>query len=222
MFAPSVIAEADGSYSLYIGSGDREKPLGSAYFPHTSAVANYFFKVKDKPSDAAWLSAESAVNCPGQSLICLASLASAGSVNGQCGAATAPTGKGWILGLRATEKVVTPAATRFGVTTFSTHMPAVPVPGACTSNLGTTHVYNLTLATAKPVAGLTCDAVVTGGGLPPPPEKIDVCMNSDCTTKKSICIGCSTDSPIQSQENGIPANLLKQNAKRRVYWYIQK
>jgi type IV pilus assembly protein PilY1 len=222
MFAPSVIAETDGSYSLYIGSGDREKPLGNAYFPHTSAVANYFFKIKDKPADAAWLLAEAATNCQGQALICLASLTSAGSVNGQCGAATAPTGKGWLLGLRGTEKVVTPAATRFGVTTFSTHMPAVPVPGACTSNLGTTHVYNLTLATAKPAPGLTCDAVVTGGGLPPPPEKIDVCMNSDCSIKKSICIGCSTDSPIQSQENGMPGNLLKQNAKRRVYWYIQK
>jgi type IV pilus assembly protein PilY1 len=222
MFAPSVVAEADGSYSLYIGSGDREKPLGSAYFPHTSAVANYFFKVKDKPSDASWLSSESTANCPGQSLICLASLTSVGAVNGQCGATTPVTGKGWVLGLRGTEKVVTPAATRFGVTTFSTHMPAVPIAGACTSNLGTTHVYNLTLATAAPAPGSTCDAVVTGGGLPPPPEKIDVCMNADCSVKKSICIGCSTESPIQAQENGIPSNLIKQNAKRRVYWYIQK
>lgn len=222
MFAPSVITEADGSYSLYIGSGDREKPLGAAYFPNTAAVADYFFKVTDKPSDPTWLSSESTANCPGQSLICLSSLTSAGAVNGQCGASTALTGKGWVLRLRGTEKVVTPAATRFGVTTFSTHMPAVPVPGACTSNLGTTHVYNLTLRTAAPTPGSTCDAVVTGGGLPPPPEKIDVCMNSDCSVKKSICIGCSTESPIQAQENGIPGSLLKQNAKRRVYWYIQK
>jgi type IV pilus assembly protein PilY1 len=124
--------------------------------------------------------------------------------------------------LRTTEKVVTPAATRFGVTTFSTHMPAVPVAGACTSNLGTTHVYNLNLATAAPTAGSTCDAVVTGGGLPPPPEKIDVCMNADCSVKQPICIGCSTDSPIQAIPLPPGGNLIKQNAKRRVYWYIQK
>lgn len=222
MFAPSVIAESDGSYSLYIGAGDREKPLGSAYFPHTSAVANYFFKVKDKPLDATWLSSESVVNCPGQSLICLNSLTAVGAVNAQCGVSAVPTGKGWALGLRPTEKVVTSAATRFGVTTFSTHMPAVPVPGACSSNLGTTHVYNLSIATAAPTPGTTCDAVVTGGGLPPPPEKIDVCMNSDCSVKQSICIGCNTDSPMQLQPNSFPSGSIKQNAKRRLYWYIQK
>ncbi|WP_426175487.1 pilus assembly protein [Massilia sp. TWR1-2-2] len=222
MFAPSVVAESDGSYSLYIGSGDREKPLGAAYFPNTARVADYFFKVKDKPTDPTWLSAESTANCPGQSLLCFASLTSAGAVNGQCGASAALTGKGWVLRLRGTEKVVTLAATRFGVTTFSTHMPAVPVAGSCSSNLGTTHVYNLALSTAAPTPGSTCDAVVTGGGLPPPPEKIDVCINSSCSVKKSICIGCSTESSIQSQENGIPGSLLKQNAKRRVYWYIQK
>ncbi|MFM9438017.1 type IV pilus assembly protein PilY1 [Janthinobacterium sp. CG_23.3] len=224
MFAPSVVPESDGSYSLYVGSGDREKPLGGAYFPHTSAVVDYFFKIKDKPSDTGWLPAEAAVNCPGQSLICLNSLTSAGTASGTCGlgAGGVATGKGWMLGLRATEKVVTPASTRFGVTTFSTHMPAVPVAGSCASNLGTTHVYNLGVTDAAPTPGTTCNAVVTGGGLPPPPEKIDVCINRDCTTKKSICIGCSTESSIQSQENGVPSGLIKSNSKRRVYWYLQK
>jgi type IV pilus assembly protein PilY1 len=222
MFAPSVIAEADGSYSLYIGSGDREKPLGSAYFPHTSAVANYFFKVKDKPADAAWLTSESTVNCPGKSLICMNSLISAGSVSGQCGATTPPAGKGWLLGLRASEKVVTPAATRFGVTTFSTHIPTVPVAGSCSANLGTTHVYNLSITTAAPAPGSTCDAVVTGGGLPPPPEKIDICMNDACSVKESICIGCSTASSIELMKLPHQTNLLQQSGKRRVYWYLQK
>lgn len=222
MFAPSVIVESDGSVSIYIGSGDREKPLGAAYFPQTATVANFFFKIKDKPADATWLASEAATNCPGQSLICLASLAPVGAVDGVCGASgAAPAGKGWYLALRSGEKVVTPAATRFGVTTFSTHMPAVPTPGACTSNLGTTHVYNLSVATARPIDG-TCNAVVMGGGLPPPPEKIDVCMNGDCSVKKSVCIGCGTESSIQARENGVPSSLINQNAKRRVYWYIQK
>lgn len=226
MFAPSVVPETDGSYSLFIGSGDREKPLGSAYFPHAAAVTNYFFKVKDKPADATWLSSEAVVNCPGQSVICLNSLLAVGSTSTGCSANPAQTdldaSKGWVLGLRATEQVVTPAATRFGVTTFSTHMPAVPVSGSCASNLGTTHVYNLNIANASPTAGTTCNDVVTGGGLPPPPEKKDVCMNADCSVKDSICIGCSKDSPIQSQKNDLPLYVPGQNAKRRVYWYIQK
>ncbi len=223
IFAPSVVPETDGSYSLYIGSGDREKPLGAAYFPHTAAVANYFFKVKDKPSDATWLSSEAVSNCPGKSLICLNSLIAAGSTTTACGTSTSvATAKGWAFGLRATEQVVTPAATRFGVATFSTHMPAVAVAGACGSNLGTTHVYNLAIADGAPAAGSTCNDIVVGGGLPPPPEKKDVCMNDDCSVKKSICIGCSTESSIQSKLDDYPSAALGQNPKRRVYWYIQK
>jgi type IV pilus assembly protein PilY1 len=227
MFGPSIVVEGQDVYSLYVGTGDREKPLGPAYFPNTAAVNDYFFKIKDKPNDATWLAAEAVSNCPGKSLICLASLTSAGSTAGHCGintgtATSSTDSKGWLLSLRATEKVVTPAATRFGITTFSTHMPAVSVPGSCASNLGTTHVYNLSVTNAAPAAGSTCNDVVAGGGLPPPPEKLDVCMNDACTIKESICLGCTTASPIQVKKIGNPGNALKANAKRRVYWYLQK
>lgn len=223
IFGPSVIAEADGSYSLYLGTGDREKPLGASYFPQTTAVANYFFKIKDKPADSSWLSSESTVNCPGFSLICMNSLSSAGNVAATCGAAGGiPDGKGWKLGLRATEQVVTTAATRFGVTTFSTHMPATANNSSCGSNLGTVHVYNIAVATATPTPGTTCNDVVTGGGLPPPPKKPKVCKNADCTLTSDICIGCGTASPLESTEISMPASLLGSNAKRRVYWHIEQ
>ena len=89
-------------------------------------------------------------------------------------------------------------------------------------NLGTVHVYNLDIGTAAPATGSTCSDEVKGGGLPPPPEKMDVCANDACTVVKSICIGCSTQSPIQSRENAAPSSSLGSNAKRRVYWYIQQ
>ncbi|MES2018152.1 MAG: pilus assembly protein PilY [Pseudomonadota bacterium] len=224
MFAPSVIPELDGSYSLYIGTGDREKPLSAAYFPRNAEIANYFFKVKDDPTDATWLTSEHET-C-GADVICLATLSSTGDTDATttatCGVATAPTGKGWALRLRAKEQVVTVAATRFGITTFSTHMPEVPVDGACTAKLGTVHVYNLDITNAKPAAGYTCNDEVTGGGLPPPPEKMDVCIDDACTATKSICIGCSKVSSIQSLDNSVAPTTLGSNAKRRVYWYIQK
>jgi hypothetical protein len=47
-------------------------------------------------------------------------------------------------------------------------------------------------------------------------------MNDACTIKKSICLGCTTASSIQSKENGTSSKALKANAKRRVYWYLQK
>ncbi len=220
MFGPSVIPELDGSYSLYLGSGDREKPLGDAYFPRTAAVSNFFYKITDKPSDTAWLTSQF-LTC-GANVICTASLASAGNVAGTCGAAAPPVGKGWKLGLRPTEQVVTLAATRFGVTTFSTHMPETSSPGTCESRLGTVHVYNLEIGTAKPTGGSTCADEVGDGGLPPPPEKMDVCMDAACNDRRGVCIGCGKKSSIESGRNEIPQSILGPNAKRRVYWYIQK
>ena len=225
MFSPSVVPEADGSISLYIGSGDREKPLGAAYFPHTAAIKNYFFKVTDKPDDATWLTSEAAVRCPGQAVLCLGSLSSVGDTDentaATCGGTQATDRKGWYLGLRPTEQVVTLAATRFGVTTFSTHMPAVPVANSCGSNLGTVHVYNQMISTGAPQNG-SCSAVVTGGGLPPPPEKMDICLNDACTATKPTCIGCSSTSPIELTPDENEAPGVGPNAKRRVYWYIQQ
>ena len=220
MFAPSLIQELNGTVSLYLGSGDREKPLGPAFFPRTVEVANYFFKIIDKPTDDTWLTAEVA-NC-GAAVMCMRTLESAGSTNGTCGAAEPLTGKGWKLGLRPREQVVTLAATRFGVTTFSTHMPDEPAPGVCTGKLGTVHVYNLEISTAAPTTGSTCSEVVKGGGLPPPPEKMDVCMDAACNVITSVCIGCSAIGPTEVKKNPPPASTLGSNAKRRVYWYIQK
>lgn len=226
MFAPSVIPEADGSVTLYIGAGDREKPLAALYFPQTVTVANYFFKIIDRPTDATWLSAESTTNCPGESVICLASLANVGDTDEQtpatCGGTPASGKKGWYLGMRPTEQVVTQAATRFGITTFSTHMPAVSTPGSCASNLGTVHVYNLDIQNGAPAAGTSCSDVVTGGGLPPPPEKMDICMNASCSDKVPVCIGCSTTSPIELGPGDPSGEGNLSNAKRRVYWYIQE
>ena len=221
MFSPSVVQEPDGSNSIYLGSGDREKPLPAAYFPLTVAKQNYFFKVRDKPASATWLSDES-TRCGGVSVLCMDSLNSAGSVAGTCGANMPAESKGYALTLRATEQVVTSAATRFGVTTYSTHMPTVPVPGTCGSNLGKVHVYNLNIATATPIKGTTCADEVTGGGLPPSPVKVDVCMNEDCTDTDPITIGGSKDSPVQTGQDPTETDKMGAKGKRRVYWYIQK
>lgn len=224
MFPASAVLEADGSVSLYIGSGDREKPLGAAYYPSTSQVRNLFFKVTDKPSDSTWLDSEKG-NCEGLAVICKRSLSSVGDTDetsaATCGGTQTAGTKGWYLGLRATEQVVTLAATRFGVTTFSTHMPAVPEAGSCKSNLGTVHVYNLDITNAQPVQG-SCSSVVKGGGLPPPPEKMDICMDANCSIKQAACIGCSTASPIEIKPDVTPPTTAGPNAKRRIYWYIQQ
>lgn len=224
MFPPSVVLEADNSVSLYLGSGDREKPLGAKYFPRTITVANYFFKIIDRPTDSTWLSSEASANCDGQAVLCMNSLASVGdtdeSTEMTCGAAPVAGKKGWYLGMRPTEQIVTGAATRDGGTTFSTHMPAVATSGSCASNLGTVHVYNLNIEGAAPIG--SCSAVVSGGGLPPPPEKIDICNNAECSSTTPICIGCSKDSPIELEELAKPPAKGAGSAKRRVYWYIQE
>src|SRR3989338_11637379 len=55
MFPPDALDES-GTYVLLLGSGDREKPLAS--YTEATAVNNRFFAIKDKPTDASWLSSE--------------------------------------------------------------------------------------------------------------------------------------------------------------------
>jgi type IV pilus assembly protein PilY1 len=224
MFAPDVIPEADGSYSLYIGSGDREKPLSSSYYPNATSVPNYFFKVIDNPTDTTWLSSES-TRCDDQEVICLASLSSAGTTSNNCTAPAQPptSAKGWALGMRTSEQVVTSAATLYDVTTFSTHVPATAAANSCSSNLGTTRVYNLNTDTAQPDDDTTCNDLVSGGGLPPPPKKLCVAISGD--TCQDICIGCRTESPLETGEVDDPpppSSSLGARGKRKLYWFIEK
>ena len=69
MFAPDVL-DNNGEYIVLLGSGDREKPL--LYYAGAASVTNYFFMLRDRPTDTTWLSTESTA-C-GSSVLCLDSL----------------------------------------------------------------------------------------------------------------------------------------------------
>jgi type IV pilus assembly protein PilY1 len=213
MFAPDAV-EDNGTYFLLVGSGDREKPLTS--YTQAALVANYFFMVKDKPTEAAWLSSENGT-C-GADVICLNSLLPI-LTNDNPPLVEVENKKGWYLGLAATEQVVTSAITVFGVTTFSTHQPAVPTPGTCGPNLGTTQVYNISYTNAASAngTGLRYQDVV-GGGLPPSPVAGMVTLD-DGTTVPFI-IGARPDSPLEGAPPTSPSTVVQ--PKSRVYWYIQQ
>lgn len=215
MFAPDVV-ENEGAYYLMLGSGDREKPLN--YYSSTAAVQNYFFMFKDKPADPDWLSEESE-NCGGLELLCKASLYGIGVNDATPTDTQLSTKKGWYLGLRATEQVVTSAITIFNVTTFSTHMPNVPVSGSCTSTLGTASVYNIDYNNAKSANGTALRyQTVAGGGLPPSPVGGKVML--DDGTVVPFCIGCKPNSPLEGGDPPTPPTAIQ--PKARVYWYIEK
>ena len=213
MFAPSVVA-ANSNYVIMLGSGDREKPL--SYYASTGAVSNHFFMFTDKPTTATSTWPGSA-DC-GTEIICKNSLL--GVSAGSTPTATAlATKKGWYLGMTSTEQVVTSAVTIFGVLTFSTHLPAVPVTGSCSSNLGTARVYNVgynTVASANGTDSPYQDVV--GGGLPPSPVAGRVTLDNGSTVP--FCIGCSKNSPLEaSAPTGLGSVI---QPKGRLYWYIQK
>lgn len=228
-FAPDVIAEGEG-YALLLGSGDREKPL--LYPPGTSvvnSVANYFFKIQDKPLDPDWLSDETE-NCGGSNpFMCLSSLH---AITG----ATAPTvdqlaaKKGWYLALGSTEQVVTSAITIFGTVTFSTHEPHVPEANSCSNELGIARVYNIDVNNSTSLNGTASRfEVLPSGGLPPSPVAgmvhLDGNPNAEPAgtgTKVAFCIGCSGSSPLEAEEPPVPTTGLPTIPKSRVYWYIEK
>lgn len=215
MFAPDVVVE-NGTNIILLGSGDREKPLNT----YTSAygVSNYFFMIKDKPEDAAWLSSES-TNCSSTSVICKASLVEVAASSQTVSQASVDAKKGWYLGLAAHEQVVTSSVTLFGTVTFSTHQPAVTVAGTCGANLGVANVYNIRYTNAD-ASGTTRSQRISGDGLPPSPVGGRVTLDDGRTVP--FVIGASGRSPLEASEADPGASSTANQPKNRVYWYIQK
>jgi type IV pilus assembly protein PilY1 len=210
MFAPSVV-EDGATYHVMLGSGDREKPLD--YYGATTSVSNYFFALKDQPTNADWL-ADS--GCTG-SLMCLASLQPVSGSTTPTDTELAAT-KGWYLALRSHEQVVTSAVTVFDVLTFSTHIPTQPNSGACTT-LGTASVYNINYRNAKSENGLGQRyETIVGGGLPPSPVAGMVTLDDGSTVP--FLIGGSGSSPLEGGEPPLPDSA--KQPKARVYWNIEQ
>jgi type IV pilus assembly protein PilY1 len=207
MFAPDVVDNGNGIFSLLLGSGDREKPLSS--YAAAESVTNYFFMVEDNPTDANWLSDENAT-C-GADVICLGSLFSIAANAASPSAADLAGKKGWNLGLASTEQIVTSAITIFGTTTFSTHQPAT---GSSCNSLGTANVYNIGFEDASPASD---DGErygdLAGGGLPPSPTAGLVNIDG---TPTPFCIGCDTDSALEGSSPS--SSLTGGEPKTRVFW----
>lgn len=214
LFGPDVVVDGDYNYVL-VGSGDREKPLAS--YTAATSVSNYFFMIKDKPSDSSWLTSE-ATNC-GASVICLASLLLVNTAEDPTEEDLASK-KGWYLALNPQEQVVTNAITLFGTTTFSTHTPAVAEPDSCESNLGTANVYNIEYLNAAPANGNENRyEQVAGGGLSPSPTAGVVTLD-DGTTMPFV-IGARPNSPLEGGAS--PNSLLSvTQPKGRVFWYLEQ
>ncbi|MBG9387506.1 pilus assembly protein [Caenimonas aquaedulcis] len=214
MFAPSVVTTDSNFYYVMLGSGDREKPLN--YYASAASVTNYFFMIKDKPSDAAW--STDTANCISGTAFCKASLYGI-TDNTTPTAAQLATKKGWYLALHSTEQVVTTAVTLFGTVNFSTHQPAVAGANTCASNLGTTLLYKVNYLDAASANGTNNRYEdVAGDGLPPSPVAGQVTLDDGTTVP--FCIGCSKDSALQGSKPGSLSSVIQ--PKNRLYWYIQK
>jgi type IV pilus assembly protein PilY1 len=211
MFAPDVV-EDQGGYYLMIGSGDREKPLYS--YTGAASVDNYFFVIKDEPTNGGWLGTGT---CAG--VICMSSLGTlTASTSGVTGT---PTAKGWKLALHDNEQVVTSAITLYGTVTFSTHepTPAVTCGGA---NLGTARVYNVKYIDGSSANGRVAAPFekIVGGGLPPSPVAGRVTLDDGATVP--FVIGANPLSPLESVLGGGGLTPAVNEPKSRVYWYIQQ
>jgi type IV pilus assembly protein PilY1 len=234
LHAPEIVVTA-GYNAILVGSGDREHPLigQQAY-----NVANAFFMVQDKPTDAGWLSDE-AGSCGGQNLICLASLNVVDAPNACSALPALPANlngkKGWALRFgnnpagacsggtsnHQGEQVVTSAVVVGGVVYFSTHAPTTT---ACGLNLGLARSYALnflTMAGAK--TGGIAFTHFAGGGLPPSPVAGIVTVNAPGggTVNVPFVIGVGStarDNPLAP----ILPQISISGQRSRVYWYVEK
>ena len=219
MFMPDVVeppAPGSGMYHLLVGSGDREKPL--RIYDSALGTENYFFMVKDVPTNDDWLTDET-TNCDGQALICLDSLTPITTAADPAASALEDS-KGWYLGLRDGEQVVTSAITVYGTVTFSTHEPTNPEEGTCEPDLGTARVYNVAYLNATSRNGTNNRyEEIGGGGLPPSPVAGLVKLDASSPPIPFI-IGADPDSPLKGKEPTPPS--LTTQPKSLIYWYLQQ
>lgn len=224
MFAPEVVVAP--SYNvILIGSGDREHPLLS--HTTTTSVNNAFFMIKDKPSDAAWWSSETA-NCQSQALACITSLLAIDPDSTLLPTeAQLASKKGWYMPFGTDgsghdkEQVVTSAVAVLGVVTFSTHTPTLPEKNSC-YNLGEARVYNLGFMDGRP-AGATRYVPVNGGGLPPSPVAGMVTVQDSVTGQDMTLPFLIGGSGVSSLEGSAPEPLATPaRYKSRAYWYLQQ
>lgn len=206
MFGPEVVL-SESAYYLQLGSGDREKPLTS--FTSAAGVANYFFNLKDVPTDTGWLTSESAT-CS-DNVICMNSLLpiTTSATPSQADLNSKP--KGWSLSLAATEQVVTSAVTVFGQVAFNTHQPTAPAAGSCTS-LGTNRAYSISYRDASNPTGDRF-VVLEGGGLSPSPVAGTVKLDDDEEVPFICMLDCFEPPPEYSSQA---------RPKARVYWNIEQ
>jgi type IV pilus assembly protein PilY1 len=228
MMAPDVVEQAPdtGVYYLLFGSGDREKPLGyktadpadGQYWPSAYATTNYFFAIKDRPSDPCWNpTANVSGSCTGHEPLTIDDSLAEIDVATDAEFAAA---KGWYLPLNDHEQVVTSAITLFGMTTFSTHTPTVPVANSCGSDTGTARVYNVRYYDAAPKLGREDrSAIIDGGGLPPSPVGGLVKLDGE-STPVPFLIGGESDSPLEGSDPTGPSTTTL--PKSTTYWYIGK
>ncbi|WP_052659185.1 PilC/PilY family type IV pilus protein [Pseudomonas sp. LFM046] len=212
IYGPDVVND-NGTYVLLLGSGDREKPVG--FYDDAAAVQNYFFMLKDRPTDSEWLASEG-TNCAGASILCKASLFAITDRSTPAQDAL-DLKKGWYLALDPTEQVVTSALTIFGNVTFSTHRPRIANAAACTPDLGDARVYNVNFKNAEGKNGERY-AELAGDGLPPSPVAGLVKLDNGPTVP--FCIGCGSTSSLEGGEPPKPPIAVQ--PKARVFWNIEK
>ncbi|BEP56617.1 MULTISPECIES: pilus assembly protein [Variovorax] len=215
MFGPDVVAD-NGAYVVLLGSGDREKPL--RHYNVALGVANRFYMLVDKPTDATWLTSEADRCGTGNEVLCHTSLQAITDASTPSSSDLA-TKKGWYLGLAAGEQVVTGSVTAYGVTTFNTHTPTNPNTQSCRADLGTARVYNVSYVNAAAQGTNGRFQNVVGGGLAPTPVVGRVQLDGD-GGMRDVVIGANPDSFL-SPKGTAPKAAFKQ-PKGRVYWFIQK
>jgi len=218
MFGPDVVKDNEG-YILLLGSGDREKPIAS--YTAAANVQNYFFMVKDYPTNSTWLSSE-ATTC-GASHLCLDSLLVIDS-NDTPDDDALNSEKGWALAMRNSEQVVTSALTLFNTVTFSTQQSTAAEVGSCGLNLGKTRNYNIDYRNAASRNGtMERGEVIAGGGLPPSP--VGGFVKLDDGQLVPFIFGAS--SPLDPKEVGggppPPRNLpWSERYRGKIFWNIKK
>ena len=193
LYPPAVLASKGGVY-LAIGSGDRERPMGTNY-PYVNPVINRLYVYVDDLArgDVPGAAVSTAINLDGTSMSNFTEATTCSTTN----FTDVPGNKlGWYMDFpNRGEQGVTSAIILGGMVAMSTNQ-AVVGSNTCTTNLGIARGYWVNLLNASGAIGGSSDDCggvrfneFTAGGLPPSPVVVTVKIGEQVFTVSIGTVG---------------------------------
>lgn len=200
LFYPAEVIATKTYDAVFVGSGDREHPLGSYVTGTTTPTANTSCAVANQ----VYMLVDLKIGKDGSGQALITQTGTAPNVLFNATAVAYPgqgspaTNRGYYITMGVCEKIVNAPLVVAGYVYFGTNTPEPPTTHRCEEPLGEATGYKL-----QPFTGALTGEEFNGGGLPPSPVAgvVNIVVNG-VVTQVPFCIGCGGGEDQSGNQSG--------------------